>query len=103
MTNHPNRSQSFDILAYKNGAPTRPWFIRVDCGALDWPELVFPFQMKEAGTDESNRTVRVAARAALKAAAFYYRNDDTGSFSPSLTLLGPDKEVVHQISIERMS
>lgn len=99
MTNHPNRSLRFDILAYSDGVPTAPWFIELDPGCLAWPKLVFPFQMCGGGTEAGERCWRAAARAAIKAAACYYRHDETGSFSPSLTLLGPDKSVVRQLPV----
>ena len=96
MSNHPHRSVSFEIVGR-----ARPWFIKVDCGALEWPPLVFPFQMIDVGTEYGERCVRAAGRASLKAAARYYRHDSTGSFSPTLTLLGPDKNIVRQITIIR--
>lgn len=96
MSNHPTRSARFEIVG-----PKRPWFIKVDCGALDWPALVFPFQMTGAGTEDGERCVRAAGRAALKAAALYYRHDETGSFSPALWLLNAGQGVVRGIPVVR--
>lgn len=101
MVNHPNRSTRFDIVAYADGRPVSPWFIRIDPGSAAWPELLFPFQMKGAGTDEGERCARAAARAALKAAALFYSHDETGSFAPSLTLLRPDRMIVRQLPVVR--
>lgn len=93
MTNHPNRSLSFNV-------PTeRPWLIEINTGVLAWPPLTFPFEMVEPGTDAGLRSTRAALRGALKACRSYFDHDETGSFRASARLLAPSGAFVEYLSI----
>ena len=94
MTNHPNRSATFNITI------DRPWFIEIDTGVLAWPKLTFPFEMTGAGTDAGQRCARNALRAVVRACQSYFRHNDTASFVPSARLLGPSGAFVENLKIE---